>query len=52
MSKPNVLLLMSDERPVFLTGAYGHRSVKTPTLDALADVRDVSDLVSFVAGDS
>ena len=36
MSKPNVILLMSDEHPVFLTGCYGHRSVKTPTIDALA----------------
>ncbi|MBN1676199.1 MAG: sulfatase-like hydrolase/transferase [Kiritimatiellae bacterium] len=34
--RPNILLLMGDEHPVFMTGCYGHRSVKTPTLDALA----------------
>jgi choline-sulfatase len=34
--KPNILLLMGDEHPVFMTGCYGHRSVKTPTLDGLA----------------
>lgn len=33
---PNILLLMGDEHPVFMTGCYGHRSVKTPTLDGLA----------------
>ena len=36
MSKPNVLVLMGDEHPVFMTGCYGHRSVKTPALDRLA----------------
>jgi choline-sulfatase len=36
MPRPNVLFLMSDEHPVFMTGCYGHRSVKTPTIDALA----------------
>ena len=33
---PNILLLMSDEHPVFMTGCYGHRSVKTLTIDSLA----------------
>lgn len=27
---------MSDEHPVFMTGCYGHRSVRTPVIDALA----------------
>ncbi len=35
-SKPNVLLLMADEHPCFLTGCYGHGTVRTPTLDRLA----------------
>lgn len=34
--KPNILLLMGDEHPVFMTGCYGHPQVQTPTLDALA----------------
>ena len=37
MKHPNVLLLMGDEHPPFLTGCYGHRSVRTPALDALAE---------------
>ena len=36
MDKPNILLLMGDEHPVFMAGCYGHRSAKTPTLDRLA----------------
>jgi len=36
VSKPNVLLLMGDEHPVFMSGCYGHRTVKTPTIDRLA----------------
>jgi len=36
MKKPNVLLLMADEQPVFMLGCYGHRSVKTPVIDTLA----------------
>jgi len=36
MGRANVLLLMGDEHPVFMTGCYGHRSVKSPTLDGLA----------------
>jgi len=35
-SKPNILLLMGDEHRYSLAGCYGHRVVKTPTLDALA----------------
>ncbi len=35
-SKPNVLLLMADEHPFFMTGCYGHRSARTPALDRLA----------------
>jgi len=33
---PNVIILMADQLPVFMCGCYGHRSVKTPTIDALA----------------
>lgn len=40
---PNVLLLMGDEHPVFMTGCYGHRSVKTPVIDQLADRGTVFD---------
>ena len=36
-NKPNILFLMDDEHPVFMTGCYGHRSVKTPSIDSLAD---------------
>ncbi|MBT3375411.1 MAG: choline-sulfatase [Lentisphaerae bacterium] len=35
-NRPNVLLLMGDEHPVFMTGCYGHRSVRTPTIDRLS----------------
>lgn len=31
--RPDILLIMGDERPVFMTGCYGHRSAKTPNLD-------------------
>ena len=34
--RPNILLIMGDEHPVFMTGCYGHRSAKTPNLDRLA----------------
>jgi len=36
-SRPNVLLIMGDEHPVFMNGCYGHKVAKTPTLDALAE---------------
>jgi choline-sulfatase len=37
LKKPNVLLLMSDEHAAFMSGCYGHRSVKTPAIDSLAE---------------
>lgn len=43
MDRPNILILMGDEHPVFMTGCYGHRSVKTPTLDKLASEGAVFD---------
>jgi len=36
-SKPNILFIMDDEHPVFMNGCYGHRSVKTPSIDSLAE---------------
>lgn len=33
---PNILLIMSDEHPVFMTGCYGHKQVKSPAIDSLA----------------
>ncbi len=42
-TRPNVLLLMGDEHPVSMTGCYGHRSVQSPTLDALAEGGTVFD---------
>ena len=42
-SRPNILLLMGDEHPVFMTGCHGHRSVKTPTMDMLAEEGVVFD---------
>lgn len=33
---PNILLVMADQLVPFLTGAYGHPVVKTPSLDRLA----------------
>ena len=43
MDKPNVLLLMTDEHPVFMAGCYGHRSAKTPALDRLASQGSIFD---------
>jgi choline-sulfatase len=34
--RPNILLVLTDQLVPFLTGAYGHPVVKTPSLDALA----------------
>jgi len=34
--RPNILLVMADQLVPFLTGAYGHRVVRTPALDRLA----------------
>lgn len=35
--RPNILLIMADQMVPFLTGAYGHRVVKTPNLDRLVE---------------
>jgi choline-sulfatase len=35
--KPNILLIMADQMTPFLTGAYGHPVVKTPSLDRLVE---------------
>ena len=42
-ANPNVVILMGDEHPVFMTGCYGHRTVKTPALDGLASSGVVFD---------
>lgn len=34
--RPNILLVMADQLVPFLTGAYGHRVVRTPALERLA----------------
>ena len=34
--KPNILLIMADQLAPHFTGAYGHKVVKTPNIDALA----------------
>jgi choline-sulfatase len=34
---PNILLLMSDEHNVRITGAYGNRVIRTPNIDSLAE---------------
>ena len=36
MSRPNILLLMSDQHPYAFTGCYGHETIRTPTMDDLA----------------
>ena len=36
MTQPNILLIMADQLAPHFTGAYGHKVVKTPHLDALA----------------
>jgi choline-sulfatase len=41
--RPNVLLLMADEHPAFMTGCYGHDIVRTPTLDRLAESGTIFD---------
>jgi len=35
-TKPNIVVIMADQLAPHFTGAYGHRSAKTPHLDALA----------------
>jgi choline-sulfatase len=37
MSAPNILLVMADQLAPHHTGTYGHRLVKTPAMDALAE---------------
>ncbi len=37
MSKLNILMVMADQLAPHFTGAYGHRLVKTPAMDALAE---------------
>jgi choline-sulfatase len=41
--KPNILFVMSDEHPPFLAGCYGHRVVKTPAMDSLAQRGTIFD---------
>jgi len=36
MIRPNIVVIMADQLAPQFTGAYGHRSVRTPHLDALA----------------
>lgn len=36
MTRPNILVIMADQLAPHFTGTYGHRSAKTPHLDALA----------------
>lgn len=36
MTRPNILVIMADQLAPHFTGAYGHRTAKTPHLDALA----------------
>lgn len=35
-ARPNVLLICADDHAAYVTGAYGHRVVRTPRIDALA----------------
>ena len=37
MATPNILLIMSDEHGPMFSSAYGHRIIRTPHLDALAE---------------
>jgi choline-sulfatase len=43
MKKPNILMLMSDQHPVFMLGCYGDGIVRTPTLNGIADRGAVFD---------
>jgi len=36
-TRPNILLIMTDQMVPFLTGAYGHPVVKTPNLDRMVE---------------
>lgn len=35
--RPNILMLMGDQHPTFMTGCYGHPVARTPTMDTIAD---------------
>ncbi|MDE0066988.1 MAG: choline-sulfatase [Acidimicrobiaceae bacterium] len=37
MKQPNILMVMADQLAPHFTGAYGHRLVRTPAMDALAE---------------
>ncbi len=37
MRKPNILMVMADQLAPHFTGAYGHRLVRTPAMDSLAE---------------
>ena len=37
-TSPNILLIMADQLAPHFTGAYGHPTVKTPNIDALASL--------------
>jgi len=43
MKQPNILLLMSDQHPFAFAGCYGHPTIKTPTMDRLAEQGVVFD---------
>jgi choline-sulfatase len=43
MNKPNILMLMGDQHPVFMNGCYGHPLARTPSLDQLAEKGVVFD---------
>ena len=36
VTRPNILLIMTDQQPVSCVGAYGNAKIKTPNLDQLA----------------
>ena len=36
-SRPNILMIMADQLPASCVGAYGHRIIKTPHIDRLAE---------------
>src|SRR5580693_1014655 len=36
--RPGILLILVDELPAFILGAYGNRQVRTPNLDTLAQM--------------
>ena len=43
MSKPNIILIMSDQHKASMAGCYGDKLVKTPTIDSLAETGTVFD---------